>query len=73
MNGVQPSKQENGFSSKDSSPAFEEVITLSDISSSNGEKGIPPAEPIIAFGGKDSFIKKSAVQPPQVTGKSHSK
>ncbi|XP_073471714.1 MAP7 domain-containing protein 1 isoform X3 [Aquarana catesbeiana] len=67
VNGVQPSKQENGFSSKDSSPAFEEVITLSDISSSNGEKGIPPAEPIIAFGGKDSFIKKSAVQPPQVT------
>ncbi|XP_072275955.1 MAP7 domain-containing protein 1 isoform X2 [Pyxicephalus adspersus] len=65
VNGLQPSKQENGFS-KDSSPAFEEVITLSDISSSNGEKGIPPAEPIIAFGGKDTFIKKS-VQPPQVT------
>lgn len=67
VNGVQPSKQENGFSSKDSSPAFEEVITLSEISSSNGDKVIPPAEPIIAFGGKDAFIKKSAVQPPQIT------
>ncbi|XP_018432095.1 PREDICTED: MAP7 domain-containing protein 1 isoform X1 [Nanorana parkeri] len=67
VNGVQPFKQENGFSSKDSSPAFEEVITLSDISSSNGEKGIPPAEPIIAFGGKDTFIKKSTLQPPHVT------
>ncbi|XP_073522026.1 MAP7 domain-containing protein 1 isoform X5 [Phyllobates terribilis] len=67
VNGVQPSKQENGFSSKESSPAFEEVITLSEISSSNGDKVIPPAEPIIAFGGKDAFIKKSTVQPPQIT------
>ncbi|CAJ0937887.1 unnamed protein product [Ranitomeya imitator] len=68
VNGVQTSKQENGFSSKESSPAFEEVITLSEISSSNGDKVIPPAEPIIAFGGKDAFIKKSTVQPPQITG-----
>ncbi|KAG9492854.1 hypothetical protein GDO78_001033 [Eleutherodactylus coqui] len=67
VNGVQPSKQENGFSSKDSSPAFEEVITLSEISSSNGDKVIPPAEPIIAFAGKDTFIKKSTVQAPQIT------
>ncbi|KAM4047772.1 MAP7 domain-containing protein 1 isoform 6-T6 [Anomaloglossus baeobatrachus] len=67
LNGVQQSKQENGFSSKETSPAFEEVITLSDISSSNGDKVIPPAEPIIAFGGKDAFIKKSSVQPPQIT------
>ncbi|XP_075051555.1 MAP7 domain-containing protein 1 isoform X2 [Mixophyes fleayi] len=66
VNGVQPSKQENGFS-KDSSPAFEEVITLSEISSSNGEKVIPPGDPIIAFGGKDAFIKKATVQPSQVT------
>ncbi|XP_077151968.1 uncharacterized protein LOC143815984 isoform X5 [Ranitomeya variabilis] len=67
VNGVQTSKQENGFSSKESSPAFEEVITLSEISSSNGDKVIPPAEPIIAFAGKDAFIKKSTVQPPQIT------
>ncbi|XP_073418852.1 MAP7 domain-containing protein 1 isoform X3 [Dendrobates tinctorius] len=67
VNGVQTSRQENGFSSKESSPAFEEVITLSEISSSNGDKMIPPAEPIIAFGGKDAFIKKSPVQPPQIT------
>ncbi|KAM3933383.1 MAP7 domain-containing protein 1 isoform 2-T2 [Leptodactylus fuscus] len=67
VNGVQPTKQENGFSSKDSSPAFEEVITLSEISSSNGDKVIPPAEPIIAFGSKDSFIKNSTVQAPQIT------
>ncbi|KAG8588418.1 hypothetical protein GDO81_005969 [Engystomops pustulosus] len=64
VNGVQPSKQENGFS-KDTSPAFEEVITLSEISSTNGDKVIPPAEPIIAFG--DSFMKKSTVQPPHIT------
>ncbi|XP_071992912.1 MAP7 domain-containing protein 1 isoform X2 [Engystomops pustulosus] len=64
VNGVQPTKQENGFS-KDTSPAFEEVITLSEISSTNGDKVIPPAEPIIAFG--DSFMKKSTVQPPQIT------
>ncbi|XP_075709401.1 MAP7 domain-containing protein 1 isoform X2 [Rhinoderma darwinii] len=67
VNGVQPSKQENGFSSKDLSPAFDEVITLSELSSSNGDKVIPPGEPIIAFGGKDAFIKKSTVQPPQIT------
>ncbi|XP_044143631.1 MAP7 domain-containing protein 1 isoform X6 [Bufo gargarizans] len=67
VNGVPPSKQENGFSSKESSPAFEEVITLSEISSSNGDKVSPPAEPIIAFAGKDGFIKKSTVQPPQIT------
>ncbi|KAE8624171.1 hypothetical protein XENTR_v10005853 [Xenopus tropicalis] len=67
VNGVQPPKQENGFSPKDSSSVFEEVITLSDRSGSNGEKGIPPADPIIAFSGKDSFIKTAAVQPPQVT------
>ncbi|XP_068125170.1 MAP7 domain-containing protein 1 isoform X2 [Hyperolius riggenbachi] len=68
VNGLQSSKQENGFSTKDSSPTFEEVITLSDINSTNGEKGIPPAEPIIAFAGKDAFIKKATVQSPQVTG-----
>ncbi|XP_075460663.1 MAP7 domain-containing protein 1 isoform X2 [Ascaphus truei] len=67
VNGVQPPKQENGFSPKDSSPGFEEVITLSDISGSNGEKGIPTNDPIIAFGGKDSFLKKPTMQPPQVT------
>ncbi|XP_063310590.1 MAP7 domain-containing protein 1 [Pelobates fuscus] len=67
VNGVQPPKQENGFFPKDSSPAFEEVITLSDISGSNGEREIPPGEPIIAFGGKDAFIKNATVQSPQVT------
>ncbi|XP_018101853.1 MAP7 domain-containing protein 1 isoform X2 [Xenopus laevis] len=67
LNGVQPPKQENGFSSKDSSSVFEEVITLAERSGSNGEKGIPPADPIIAFSSKDSFIKKATVQPPQVT------
>ncbi|XP_053562990.1 MAP7 domain-containing protein 1 isoform X2 [Bombina bombina] len=66
VNGLQNSKQENGFSAKDSSPAFEEVITLSEIDS-NSEKGIPPGEPIIAFGGKDSFLKKPTLQAPQVT------
>ncbi|XP_053310641.1 MAP7 domain-containing protein 1 isoform X2 [Spea bombifrons] len=67
VNGVQTPKQENGFSSKDASPAFEEVITLSEISNPIVEKGISPGEPIIAFGGKDSFINKATVQPPQVT------
>ncbi|XP_040280343.1 MAP7 domain-containing protein 1 isoform X6 [Bufo bufo] len=67
VNGVPPSKHENGFSSKESSPAFEEVITLSEISSSNGDKVSPPAEPIIAFADKDGFIKKSTVQPSQIT------
>ncbi|XP_041439912.1 MAP7 domain-containing protein 1 isoform X2 [Xenopus laevis] len=67
LNGVQPPKQENGFSSKDSSSVFEEVITLAERSGSNGEKGIPPADPIIAFSGKDPFSKKSSVQPHQVT------
>ncbi|KAM4796456.1 MAP7 domain-containing protein 1 isoform 1-T1 [Rhinophrynus dorsalis] len=66
LNGVQPPKQENGFSTKDASSVFEEVITLSEISDSNGEKGISPGNPIIAFGSKDAFIKKASVQPPQV-------
>ncbi|KAM8977395.1 MAP7 domain-containing protein 1 [Pelodytes ibericus] len=67
VNGVQIPKQENGFSPKDCSPDFEEVITLSDISGSNGDKGIPPGEPMIAFGSNDTFIKKATVQAPQVT------
>ncbi|KAG8451446.1 hypothetical protein GDO86_003598 [Hymenochirus boettgeri] len=67
VNGVQPSKKDNGFSSNDSSSVFEEVITLSERSAPNGEKGMPPGETIIAFSGKDAFIKKATVQQPQIT------
>ncbi|XP_030073766.1 MAP7 domain-containing protein 1 isoform X6 [Microcaecilia unicolor] len=70
VNGVQPVKHENGFTSNQSVQDFEEVIHLSNHMSTNGsgEKGLGiPSDPIIAFGDKEPFLKKAVVQTQQVT------
>ncbi|KAM9214000.1 MAP7 domain-containing protein 1 [Leptosomus discolor] len=56
VNGVQPSKHENGFSGKEGS---QELLELSHHSSSPGS--------IIPFGEKEPFLKQAVVKPPQVT------
>ncbi|XP_029475571.1 MAP7 domain-containing protein 1 isoform X4 [Rhinatrema bivittatum] len=70
VNGVQPVKHENGFTLNQSVQDFEEVIHLSNHPStnSNGEKALGiPSDPIIAFGDKEPFLKKTVVQTQQVT------
>lgn len=57
VNGVQPSKHENGFSDTEGS---KELLELSHHSSSPGS--------IIPFGDKEPFLKQAVVKPPQVTG-----
>lgn len=59
VNGVQPSKHENGFSGTEGS---QELLELSHHSSSPGS--------IIPFGDKEPFLKQAVVKPPQVTGES---
>ncbi|XP_068027292.1 MAP7 domain-containing protein 1-like [Melanerpes formicivorus] len=56
VNGVQPSKHENGFSGTEGS---QELLELSHHSST-------PAS-IIPFGDKEPFLKQAVVKPPQVT------
>lgn len=57
MNGVQPSKHENGFSGTEGSKE------LRDLSHHGGS----PSS-IIPFGDKEPFLKQAVVKPPQVTG-----
>lgn len=57
VNGVQPSKHENGFSGTEGS---QELLELS-------HHGSSPAS-IIPFGDKEPFLKQAVVKPPQVTG-----
>nr|XP_033811926.1 MAP7 domain-containing protein 1 isoform X2 [Geotrypetes seraphini] len=70
VNGIQPVQHENGFTSNQSVQDFEEVIHLSNHTSTNGsgEKGLGiPSDPIIAFGDKEPFLKKAVVPTQQVT------
>ncbi|XP_021230930.1 MAP7 domain-containing protein 1 isoform X2 [Numida meleagris] len=55
VNGVQPSKHENGFSGTEGSP---ELLEL--------HHGGSPSS-IIPFGDKEPFLKQAVVKPPQVT------
>lgn len=57
VNGVQPSKHENGFSGTEGS---QELLELSHHGTSPGS--------IIPFGDKEPFLKQAVVKPPQVTG-----
>lgn len=57
VNGVQPSKHENGFSGTEGSS---ELLELS-------HHGGSPSS-IIPFGDKEPFLKQAVVKPPQVTG-----
>ncbi|XP_072535870.1 MAP7 domain-containing protein 1a isoform X4 [Salminus brasiliensis] len=70
MNGVQPSKHENGLSSGGETSHFEEIIQLSNHSSTSGggrEKSETdlPDEPIVAFDDGKSFLKKTGSMKPQ--------
>ncbi|XP_035290990.1 MAP7 domain-containing protein 1a isoform X6 [Anguilla anguilla] len=70
LNGVQPIKHENGLSSKGEAGDFEEIITLSNHSDSNGggrekPESDAPAEPILAFEGGEPFLKKAGTMKPQ--------
>ncbi|KAJ8371243.1 hypothetical protein SKAU_G00112710 [Synaphobranchus kaupii] len=70
LNGVQPVKHENGLSSKGEATDFEEIITLSNHSGSNGggrekPESDVPAEPILAFEGGEPFLKKAGTMKPQ--------
>ncbi|XP_048183178.1 MAP7 domain-containing protein 1 isoform X6 [Corvus hawaiiensis] len=56
VNGVQPSKHENGFSGTEGSKE------LRDLSHNGGSPGS-----IIPFGDKEPFLKQAVVKPPQVT------
>ncbi|XP_072211756.1 MAP7 domain-containing protein 1 isoform X3 [Excalfactoria chinensis] len=56
VNGVQPSKHENGFSGTEGSS---ELLELSHHSGSSSS--------IIPFGDKEPFLKQAVVKPPQVT------
>ncbi|XP_019403425.1 PREDICTED: MAP7 domain-containing protein 1 isoform X2 [Crocodylus porosus] len=56
VNGVQPSKHENGIHAKAAGPG---VVELAHHSSSG--------DPLIPFGDTEPFLKKAVVSPPQVT------
>ncbi|XP_073703431.1 MAP7 domain-containing protein 1a isoform X6 [Garra rufa] len=60
VNGVQPSKHENGLSAKGEASRFEEIIQLSNHN--NGREKLEsdrPDEPIMAFESGESFLKKT--------------
>lgn len=69
INGIQAPKHENGLSGGEASH-FEEVIQLSNHSSANGSgreksESDTPNEPIMAFDGGNSFLKKAGTMKPQ--------
>ncbi|KAL7887252.1 hypothetical protein AOLI_G00049730 [Acnodon oligacanthus] len=70
INGIQPSKHENGLSSGGEASHFEEIIQLANHSSTSSggreksETDIPD-EPIVAFDGGNSFLKKAGPMKPQ--------
>ncbi|XP_016427933.1 MAP7 domain-containing protein 1-like isoform X6 [Sinocyclocheilus rhinocerous] len=66
VNGVQPSKHENGLSAKGEASHFEEIIQLSNHN--NGREKAEtdrPDEPIMAFESGESFLKKTGPIKPQ--------
>lgn len=70
VNGVQPTKHENGLSAKGEASHFENILQLSNHSSGRerSETDISD-EPIIAFDGGESYLKKTApIKPQHVAG-----
>uniref|UniRef100_A0A3B3ZE64 Uncharacterized protein n=1 Tax=Periophthalmus magnuspinnatus TaxID=409849 RepID=A0A3B3ZE64_9GOBI len=70
VNGVQPTRQENGLTTKEDSAHFEEIIQLANHgNTTNG--GIEKSDssivskPILAFDSDESFLKKASVMKPQ--------
>ncbi|XP_052434480.1 MAP7 domain-containing protein 1a isoform X3 [Carassius gibelio] len=69
VNGVQPSKHENGLSAKGEASPFEEIIQLSNHNNGREKSEIDrPDEPIMAFESGESFLKKTGpIKPQHVT------
>ncbi|XP_050987170.1 LOW QUALITY PROTEIN: MAP7 domain-containing protein 1a [Labeo rohita] len=60
VNGVQPSKHENGLSAKGEASRFEEIIQLSNHNNGREKsESDRPDEPIMAFESGESFLKKT--------------
>ncbi|XP_051948500.1 MAP7 domain-containing protein 1-like isoform X2 [Xyrauchen texanus] len=64
INGVQPSKHQNGLSSNGEVADFEEIIKLSNHSGGSTGQG-QPVDPIIAFEGGEPFMMKTGPIKPQ--------
>ncbi|XP_016357955.1 MAP7 domain-containing protein 1-like isoform X2 [Sinocyclocheilus anshuiensis] len=66
VNGVQPSKHENGLSAKGEASHFEEIIQLSNHNNGREKSETDrPDEPIMAFESGESFLKKTGPIKPQ--------
>lgn len=69
INGVQPSKHHNGLSTNGDAAEFEEIIKLSNHSSSSNHGQSQPKDPIIAFDGGEQFMMKTGpIKPQHVAG-----
>ncbi|XP_016099086.1 MAP7 domain-containing protein 1 isoform X3 [Sinocyclocheilus grahami] len=65
INGVQPTKHQNGLSSNGEAADFEEIIKLSNHSGSGNSLQGQPADPIMAFEGGEPFMMKAGPMKPQ--------
>lgn len=70
VNGVQPSKHENGLSAKGDTSRFEDILQLSNHSNGREKSETDISdEPIIAFDSGESFLKKTGpIKPQHVAG-----
>ncbi|XP_039534545.1 MAP7 domain-containing protein 1b isoform X6 [Pimephales promelas] len=59
INGVQPTKHQNGLSSNGEAADFEKIIKLSNHSGSGNSGQGQPADPIMAFEGGEPFMMKA--------------
>ncbi|KTG35504.1 hypothetical protein cypCar_00001380 [Cyprinus carpio] len=74
LNGIQPSKHENGLSAKGEASHFEEIIQLSNHNNGREKSEIDrPDEPIMAFESGESFLKKTGPIKPQHVAGEHRK
>ncbi|XP_077051076.1 uncharacterized protein LOC143701569 isoform X4 [Siphateles boraxobius] len=65
INGVQPTKHQNGLSSNGEAADFEEIIKLSNHTGSGNSGQGQPADPIMAFEGGEPFMMKAGPMKPQ--------
>lgn len=65
INGVQPTKHQNGLSSNGQAADFEEIIKLSNHSGSGNSGQGQPADPIMAFEGAEPYMMKAGPMKPQ--------
>ncbi|XP_026145455.1 MAP7 domain-containing protein 1-like isoform X1 [Carassius auratus] len=65
VNGLQPTKHQNGLSSNGEGADFEEIIKLSNHGGSGNSGQGQPADPIMAFEGGEPFMMKAGPMKPQ--------